>query len=60
MRSEEDSMGSIHVPANALWGAATARSLLCFAIRELRMSHEITRALARIKQAWVNPRKMPG
>jgi fumarate hydratase class II len=51
MRKESDSMGSIEVPANALWGAGTARSLHFFAIGEQRMPLEIIYAMAWIKWA---------
>lgn len=37
MRVESDSFGPIEVPANALWGAQTARSLRFFAIGDQRM-----------------------
>ncbi len=33
-RSEKDSMGSIDVPANQLWGAQTQRSLAHFRISQ--------------------------
>ncbi|MBI3285485.1 MAG: class II fumarate hydratase [Burkholderiales bacterium] len=50
-RIEKDSFGSIEVPADALWGAQTARSLHFFAIGEQRMPLEIIHALAWIKWA---------
>lgn len=46
-----DSFGTVHIPAQALWGVATARSLQFFAIGEQRMPLAIIHALARIKAA---------
>ncbi len=50
-RTESDSFGPIEVPAEALWGAQTARSLRYFAIGEQRMPLEVVRALGWIKWA---------
>ena len=50
-RVETDSMGPVEVPAEALWGAQTQRSLHNFAIASDRMPAELIHALARIKQA---------
>lgn len=50
-RVETDSMGPVEVPAEALWGAQTQRSLHNFAIAADRMPAELIHALARIKQA---------
>lgn len=50
-RTETDSFGPIEVPADALWGAQTARSLLFFAIGEQRMPMPVIHALAWIKWA---------
>ena len=50
-RTESDSFGPIEVPATALWGAQTARSLRFFAIGEQRMPLQVIHALARIKWA---------
>jgi fumarate hydratase class II len=50
-RTETDSFGSIDVPADALWGAQTARSLQFFAIGEQRMPLALIHALAWIKWA---------
>ena len=50
-RTEHDSFGPIEVPAQALWGAQTARSLQFFAIGEQRMPPAIIQALAWIKWA---------
>jgi fumarate hydratase, class II len=46
-----DSFGTVSVPAGALWGAQTARSLHFFAIGEQRMPLGIIHALAWIKWA---------
>ncbi len=50
-RTESDSLGEIEVPAEAYWGAQTARSLANFPIGELRMPREIIRALVMLKKA---------
>ena len=50
-RTESDSFGPIAVPADALWGAQTARSLQFFAIGEQRMPLPLLHALAWIKWA---------
>ncbi len=50
-RTETDSFGPIEVPADALWGAQTARSLQFFAIGEQRMPLAQIHALAWIKWA---------
>lgn len=50
-RTERDSMGSIEVPANVLWGAQTQRSLIHFAISTERMPVALVLALARTKRA---------
>ena len=50
-RIENDSMGPIEVPADALWGAQTQRSLQNFAISSDRIPVELIHALAMIKQA---------
>ncbi len=50
-RHERDSFGHIDVPAHALWGAQTARSLQFFAIGEQPMPLQIIHALAQIKRA---------
>ncbi|MEQ6289643.1 class II fumarate hydratase [Vogesella sp. GCM10023246] len=57
-RQERDSFGDIAVPATALWGAQTQRSLQHFAISSERMPPELILALARIKRsaAVVNAR----
>ena len=50
-RTETDSFGSLELPAAALWGVQTARSLHFFAIGTQRMPLEIIHALAHIKWA---------
>ncbi len=50
-RTEHDSFGPIEVPADALWGAQTARSLHFFAIGEQRMPAALVHALAWVKWA---------
>jgi len=48
-RLEKDSLGSIDVPKDALWGAQTQRSILNFAIGEEVVPLEIIHAIAQIK-----------
>src|SRR5450759_2313524 len=50
-RTEHDSMGEVEVPADALWGAQTARAVENFPISGLTMPLPIIHALARIKAA---------
>jgi fumarate hydratase class II len=50
-RTELDAFGPIEVPADRLWGAQTARSLMHFAISTERMPREFIHALAGVKQA---------
>jgi fumarate hydratase, class II len=50
-RIEHDSMGEVEVPADALWGAQTARAVANFPISGLGMPLPIIHALARIKAA---------
>jgi fumarate hydratase class II len=50
-RTEHDTMGSIAVPAERLWGAQTQRSLEHFDISGERMPPELIRALVRVKRA---------
>jgi len=50
-RTEHDSMGEVEVPADALWGAQTARAMENFPISGLTMPLPIIHALARIKAA---------
>ncbi len=50
-REEKDTMGPVQVPATALWGAQTQRSLLNFKISSERMPVALIHALARVKRA---------
>ncbi|SET12509.1 fumarase, class II [Nitrosospira multiformis] len=50
-RDERDTMGSIQVPAHALWGAQTQRSLQNFRISGERMPPALLQALALVKRA---------
>jgi len=50
-RIEKDSMGDMQVPANALYGASTARAVENFPISGLRFPRRFIRALGRIKAA---------
>ncbi len=50
-RLERDSFGEIEVPADALWGAQTQRSLMHFRISHERMPDALLMALARVKRA---------
>lgn len=50
-RIERDSMGEMAVPADALYGATTARAIENFPISDLRFSRSFLRALGLVKQA---------
>ncbi|WP_346287380.1 class II fumarate hydratase [Zoogloea sp.] len=50
-RTERDAFGPIDVPADALWGAQTQRSLHHFGISTERMPAELIMALAEVKRA---------
>src|SRR5450631_4487448 len=50
-RVERDSLGSLDVPADALWGAQTQRAIQNFPPTGLRMPRAFIRALALIKHA---------
>ena len=50
-RMEKDSFGSIAVPADALWGAQTQRSLQNFKIGTEKMPPALIKALAQVKRA---------
>jgi fumarate hydratase, class II len=50
-RVEHDSMGTLEVPASALWGAQTQRALQNFPATGLRMPRAFIRALGLIKHA---------
>ncbi len=49
-RTERDAFGDIEVPADALWGAQTQRSLEHFAISTERMPAALLLALVRVKR----------
>src|SRR5271154_579676 len=49
-RSESDSMGPMHVPASAYYGAQTARAIENFPISNLRFPRSFVRALGLIKK----------
>lgn len=51
LRLERDSLGTIEVPADALWGAGTARALAAYRISGQPMPPGLIQALARIKRA---------
>jgi fumarate hydratase, class II len=51
LRTEEDSLGSIELPADALYGACTQRAVLNFPISGNRFGREFLRALGLIKWA---------
>jgi fumarate hydratase class II len=50
-RVEHDSMGEVHVPAGARWGATTQRAVENFPISGQRLDAELIHALGRIKAA---------
>jgi fumarate hydratase class II len=50
-RTERDAFGDIEVPADALWGAQTQRSLAHFHISIERMPDALLHALARVKRS---------
>src|SRR5918912_1137753 len=50
MRTERDSMGEMQVPADALYGAQTARAVENFPISGLRFPRSFIRALGLIKK----------
>src|SRR2546430_10745090 len=49
-RTERDSMGEMPVPADAYYGAQTARAVENFPISNLRFSRQFIRALGLIKK----------
>src|SRR5881628_3857164 len=49
-RTEADSMGQMQVPADAYYGAQTARAIENFPISDLRFPREFIRALGLIKK----------
>ena len=50
-RTERDSMGELQVPADALYGAQTARAIANFPISGRGIGRELIRALGLVKQA---------
>jgi fumarate hydratase class II len=50
-RIERDSMGELHVPADALWGAQTQRAIENFPISGIRLPPAFIAALGLVKQA---------
>ncbi|MBE0596660.1 MAG: class II fumarate hydratase [Desulfuromonadales bacterium] len=50
LRSEKDSMGEMQVPADALYGAQTARALINFPISGIRFPRPFIRALGMLKE----------
>ncbi|MDQ7006552.1 MAG: class II fumarate hydratase, partial [Acidobacteriota bacterium] len=50
-RIEKDTMGEVSVPADALWGAQTARAVANFPISGQPLGREMIRALGLVKQA---------
>lgn len=50
-REEKDSLGSMHIPEDKLWGASTQRSLENFKIGKETFSREMIWAIAIIKKA---------
>ena len=59
-RKERDSMGEVTVPADALYGAQTARAIENFPISGRTMPGEFIRALGLIKQAAAEAHKLAG
>jgi fumarate hydratase class II len=53
-RTETDSLGEVHVPADKLWGAQTQRSLEYFSIGKDLMPREMITAYAILKEAAAN------
>ncbi len=51
MRTEKDSMGEMQVPADAMYGASTARAVENFPVSELRFPREFIKALGVIKRS---------
>jgi fumarate hydratase, class II len=50
-RTEKDSMGSMEVPSDALYGATTQRAVLNFPVSGYRLSRPLIRALGLVKWA---------
>jgi fumarate hydratase, class II len=54
MRNESDSLGTVSVPADRLWGAQTQRSLEHFSIGKELIPAEMVSAYAQLKKAAAN------
>jgi fumarate hydratase class II len=54
LRTETDSLGEVHVPADKLWGAQTQRSLEHFSIGKDLIPREMITAYAMLKKAAAN------
>jgi fumarate hydratase class II len=50
-RIERDTMGEVHIPAGALWGAQTQRAVENFCISGKRFDHRFVAALGQVKCA---------
>jgi|TARA_Y100000310_G_scaffold63420_2_gene58821 fumarate hydratase class II len=59
-RVEQDTMGEMEVPADALWGASTQRAVLNFPVSGLRMGRSFIRALGCIKVAAARANRQLG
>ncbi|MCX7970253.1 MAG: class II fumarate hydratase [Negativicutes bacterium] len=59
-RPEIDSLGTVGVPDDALWGAQTQRAIVNFAIGDELMPRELIRAMAQIKQACAEANQLGG
>src|SRR5437867_10569421 len=53
-RIERDSMGEMEVPADAYYGASTARAVENFPISDRRFSRRFIAAMGLIKWAWAD------
>ena len=60
VRTESDSLGSVDVPADKLWGAQTQRSLEYFSIGRDLMPREMIAAYAVLKKASANANHAEG
>ncbi len=59
-RIERDSLGEVHVPASALWGAQTQRAIENFPVSGLPMPPAFIDAVVRIKRAAAEANKVLG
>jgi fumarate hydratase class II len=59
-RKEQDSLGEVAVPADALWGAQTQRAVENFPVSGRRLPRRLIRALALIKQAAAQVNRSKG